>query len=351
MANIEFGCRPTIIGSISQNDPVEACTLISHYLKDFPAWPQLPSRSFLENMYVQFSQGFPGIVIEGVIDKGLSGNERFYIDRTKTLSKSIEKINSASPGISSNEFMITKEYAAGLYQFLSLPFLSAIAVKGQITGPISWALGVTDQEHKSIIYDDTLSRIVAKILCLKASWQEKELSKLNKNTIMFIDEPYLSSPGSALLPVAKEKVISLLEETLRGISGIRGIHCCGNLDWSIVLGIDFDIISFDAFNYAESIIVNQKEVEKFLLRSGTIGWGIIPTVTESLKQETVASLKDRLGEIMAPFSKHGIPFRQIVAQSLLTPSCGLTTLNNKDETEYALGLLTGLSEVFRKRYI
>jgi len=36
-----------------------------HYLRDIPAWPQLPKRTFLENMYAQYSEGFPGIVIKG----------------------------------------------------------------------------------------------------------------------------------------------------------------------------------------------------------------------------------------------------------------------------------------------
>ena len=64
MTNLEFGCLPTIIGSMPHTDPSAACRQVAHYLKDIPAWPQLPNRSFLENMYVQYSQGFPGVVIK-----------------------------------------------------------------------------------------------------------------------------------------------------------------------------------------------------------------------------------------------------------------------------------------------
>ncbi len=351
MTTIEFGCRPTIIGSMPHTDPIEACSLISHYLKDFPAWPQLPSRTFLENIYVQFSQGFPGIVTNGIVEKGRSGNESVYIDLTKDLSKYIEKLNLSYLGNKTDDYYIQKEYAAGLYHFLTLPFVSSIAVKGQVTGPVSWGLTITDQNHKPIIYDNMITDAVAKMLRLKAAWQEKELRKLNKNTIIFIDEPYLTSLGSALLPVSKERVVSLLEEVLGGISGLKGIHCCRNTDWSMLSGMNLDIISFDAYNYAESFSLYVKEVEKFLLRSGTIGWGIVPTLPESLSRESVASLKDRLGEAMAPFSRDGIPFRQIIKQGILTPSCGLATLNTNDATEHALGLLTELSEVMRKRYL
>ena len=63
MSNTEFYCLPTIIGSMPHTDPVKACALIARFLRDIPAWPQLPRRSFLENMYVQYSEGFPGAVV------------------------------------------------------------------------------------------------------------------------------------------------------------------------------------------------------------------------------------------------------------------------------------------------
>ena len=47
---------------------------------------------------------------------------------------------------------------------------------------------------------------------------------------------------------------------------------------------------------------------------------------KTLNKESVASLKDRLEEAIAPFTRKGIPFKDIVKQSLLTPSCGLASL-------------------------
>ena len=54
----------TAVGSLPQTDPQEACSLILANLPDIPVWPQLPKRSFLENMYVQYSGGFPGVKVE-----------------------------------------------------------------------------------------------------------------------------------------------------------------------------------------------------------------------------------------------------------------------------------------------
>jgi len=348
---IEFECRPIIIGSMPHTEPVEACDLVRRYLKDFPVWPQLPRRSYLENMYSQFSEGFPGVLIEGLPEQGLSGAERISIDRGHDLDKSLEGLYSAYLQNNPQLFAISQNYAAGLYQFLDRAFPDSLAVKGQITGPVSWALTVTDADHKPIIYDEILVDAVSRMLRLKASWQEQQLCKLNKNTIMFVDEPYLSSYGSAFLPVSKEKILSLLAEVIGGISGFKGIHCCGNTDWSMVLEANIDIVSFDAFNYAESFNLYLPDIIKFLSRSGTIAWGIIPVIPESLAKESVPSLMDRLGAAMAPLTRAGIPFRQIIKQGILTPSCGLATLRDDETVESALRLLVDLSTYIRRKYL
>jgi hypothetical protein len=64
-AKLEFGCLPTAIGSMPHTNPDEACSIIMKYLPDIPFWPQLPGRSPRENMIIQFSEGFPGVVIKG----------------------------------------------------------------------------------------------------------------------------------------------------------------------------------------------------------------------------------------------------------------------------------------------
>ena len=134
-----------------------------------------------------------------------------------------------------------------------------------------------------------------------------------------------------------------------GISGISGIHCCGSTDWSLLLNTSTDIISFDAYNYADSLSTYTADVEKFLQRGGTIAWGIVTNFDEALEKETTASLFDRLGEAMAPYTRDGFSIKQLAAQSILTPSCGLATLSIDGATE-ALHLLAELSQKIRSRY-
>jgi methionine synthase II (cobalamin-independent) len=302
-------------------------------------------------MYVQFSEGFPGVVLEGLDETGSPKNGHIHVDRTKDLNKQLERLYAAYLDNKIVEFPIGEKYAAGLHRFLSLGPLHALGVKGHVTGPVSWGLTITDQDRRSIIYDDTLADAAAKLLRLKAAWQEQELRRLSRNTIVFVDEPYMASFGSAFVSVSKERVIALLEEVLGGITGVKGIHCCGNTDWSVLLSTSLDIISFDAYNYAQSLSLYPADIGRLLDKSGTIAWGIVPVYAESLAKETVSSLKDRLEDAMAPFTRQGIRFRQLVAQSLLTPSCGLATLPTPDAAARALELLAGLSDTMRQHYL
>jgi len=339
-AKLEFGCLPTVIGSMPHTDAQEACRLLLRYLPAIPAWPQLPKRSFKEKMYVQFSEGFPGIIIE---------EEHIYVDCSKDLDPALEQLYAAYLKNDTTHYVISPDYAAGLHAFLASKIQPPLAIKGQVTGPISCGLSITDG-LRYIVYDETLAEAMARHLRLKASWQENALSQISPTTIIFIDEPYLISLGSPFVSLPSERVVALLKETLGGIIGIKGLHCCGSTDWSLVLSLPIDILSFDTYNYTDTLGVYPAEVKSFLERGGTIAWGIIPNDEEALARETIASLGDRLEEAMAPFTKEGIRFRQLIEQGLLTPSCGLASLS-LEATEQALEFLGQLSIKLRKRYI
>jgi len=339
-AKVEFGCLPTAIGSMPNTDALEACALVAKYLPNLPAWPQLPARSNLENMYIQYSEGFPGVVVEG---------NKIYVERPAEFDSQLEKLYNADSENNADAYGTGPEYAAGLHAFLALKEKHPPMVKGQVTGPISWGLCVTDREQRGILYDDLLADASAKFLRLKAMWQERFLKRISPNTLIFFDEPYLASLGSAFVAISNERVTALLEEAFSGIRGLKGVHCCGSTDWSLLLKSSADVLSFDAYNYADSLSCYPAEVKAFLQRGSTIAWGIVGNDEECLSKETVASLYDRLGEAMAPFTRDGIPFKQLVAQGIITPSCSLASMST-ESAEGALQLLAELSAKIRSKY-
>jgi len=337
----ELNGLATAIGSMPHVEPREACSLILNYLPDISAWPQLPKKSFLENMYVQFSEGFPGVIVEG---------ERIWVDRSKDMSKPLEQLYTAYLENNIEYGAISTKYAAGFHAFLKeAKQKGRKAAKGQVTGPISFGLSVTDQNRRPLLYDEVLADAIAKHLRLKAAWEEKALRSVCPKTIISVDEPYLSSLGSAFVSSSREQVVTLLEEVLGGISGLKAIHCCGNTDWSVLLQTSINILSFDAYNYGETLALYPTEVKSFLSRGGVIAWGIVPNDEQTLAKETEASVGDRLEEAMRLLSKKGISYDTIISQCLITPSCGLGSISIEAAAR-ALELTAAVSADFRKRH-
>ena len=135
------------------------------------------------------------------------------------------------------------------------------------------------------------------------------------------------------------------------LEGLKGIHCCGNTDWSLVLETGIDILSFDAYKYGSAVGVYAQNMAKLVQNGGAIAWGIVPNSEEEMASETLASLQDRLEELMLQLSKIGeIPFNKIVSASLITPSCSLTPLS-EEGAEQALALLTRLSANMQKKHL
>jgi hypothetical protein len=332
---------PLNIGSLPHEDVSQACAAVRACFREVCGWPQLPKRSFLENMYVQFSEGFPGLVLEG---------ERVFVDRTEDLSDELERLYLAYLENDLDGYAFGPDYAAGLVEWSKGEFADCKAVKGQVTGPVSWGMTVLDQDQRPILYDEVLADATAKHLRLKAAWQERQLRRLSPNTIVFVDEPYMASFGSAYVALTREQVTALIEEVLGGLEGLKGVHCCGNTDWSIILSTSVDILSFDTYEYAESLSLYPDDVKEFLRRGGIIAWGIVPREGDSLARETTETLVERLLEAMNLLVSKGVALDDLLAASLISPCCGLTTLSVED-ADRAMDLTARVSTEMRRRYL
>ena len=329
--------RSLSAGSLPYQEPAAACRLVLE-TQDIPTWPQLPRRSFLENMYVQFSEQFPGVVVTG---------EQIYVDRDRDLDDELERLYVAYLMNDLDYASISPGYAAGLYHCLQNG-LSATLVKGQVTGPVSWGLMVADHERTPILYDDVLAEAAGKHLRLKANWMEQQLLGISDQTIVFLDEPYMSSFGSAFLSLSQRQVVDLLEEVFAGIEGLKGIHCCGNTDWALLLSTSLDILSVDAYEYAETLALYPEQLGEFLARGGTIGWGIVPAGDEAL-DETVDSLVDRFHGALDLLTDKGFQRDDLLASALIMPSCGCGSLEVATAVR-VLELTRDLSKALQERY-
>jgi len=343
MSPFQPGWLPFALGSVPHMDLSSAWNVILRRFPHIPSWPQLPRRTYRENMYVQFSERFPGITLE---------DERIYVDRHKDLDADLEQLYLAYLEDNLAYGHTSVSYAVGLEALIrgdiALP-RPPVALKGQVTGPISWGLTIVDQNQRPILYDAVLADAVGKHLRLKAAWQERELRKLAITTLVMVDEPYMASFGSAFVSLDRDQVISLLEEVFAGLKGLKGVHCCGNTDWSILLNTSVDILSLDAYDYSETLSLYPQEVARFLKRGGIIAWGITPNGIAA-ETETVESLVERLHEGINRLVDKGVPIEAILKAGMVSPSCGTGSLTPA-LAEHVLELTAGVSAEMRRRYV
>ena len=307
----------TGIGSFPHRDEKKVFRLILENFPHAPFWPQMPKRSFLESMVVQYSEGFPSL-------RWNEKEQRVWVDTSHGFDKEIEKFYQRLERDDLEPFQITEDFAKGLRILNDLSSedhrKKIKYIKGQITGPITFGLALADQELKPIFYDSTLREILVNHLSLKARWMEKKFKDLFSGTptILFFDEPSLSSFGSAFSSLNREEVIHSLNECFDAVKGLKGIHCCGNTDWSVLLSTNLDILSFDAYGYLETLSLYPKELKAFLERGGILAWGIVPT-SEAIIKEDAKSLVGRFKEGVEALSKKGID-RTLLERAILTPS-------------------------------
>ncbi|MCJ7784365.1 MAG: hypothetical protein MUP41_10560, partial [Desulfobacterales bacterium] len=149
----------TGIGSFPHQDEREAFRLIFKNFPEIPFWPQLPKRSFLEGMVVQYSEGFPSL-------RWNEKEQRVWVDTSHGFDKEIEKFYERLEEGDLEPFQIKEDFAKGLRILKDLSSKDHRKeikyIKGQIAGPITFGLALTDLEGKSIFYDPTLRDILIK---------------------------------------------------------------------------------------------------------------------------------------------------------------------------------------------
>jgi hypothetical protein len=291
-------------------------------------------------MYTQYSQGFPGVVVDG---------QKIHVERGPGFDRALEQLYYDWADGVTGGYSIDQEHASGLYCLASSHNGALPLVKGQISGPVSWGLCVTDGSGKGIIYDETLADAAGKFLKLKAAWLESFMRSFSEKTVIFVDEPYLTSLGSAFVALSNEQITGQLSEVLGGIKGVKGIHCCGGTDWSLLLNLPIDVISFDAYNYLDSVLCYLPDLLSHVRKGRAIAWGIVPNDEEALKKESPASLFDRFEDALSHLEGAGLTVRQLVRQSLVTPACGLASLDT-GAAEYVFSLLADISSRARRKF-
>lgn len=358
MTTYEFqpGCLAVLIGSLPMNDHMTATDLVLAHTPEIPLWVQLPAYRE-EAMLAQFLPGMPGLTEKNGRQFIDAASERFETDalafyEAYMAESEMEQIPASS------RFALTPATAKGFFTFLERikdvnP--SPVAVKGQITGPITFATGVHDAEGRMIFYNEQVRDIAVKLIAMKARWQVQQLKRIGRPVVIFFDEPALAGYGSsAFISISREEISACFEEALGAVhreGAMAGIHVCANADWSLLLESATDVISFDAYTYFDKLVLYGAQLRAFLQRGGFLAWGIVPTEKAAdIEKETVESLTTDWWKKVSKIESLGIKQDILLKQSFITPSCGTGALS-LGHAKKVLLLTQGVSERIRNGFL
>jgi hypothetical protein len=355
MIPFQANALPALIGSLPLGDHEAAVDMVMTHTPQIPIWAQLPVYAE-EGMVRQFLPGLPGLVFEG---------DKFYIDTAgadfdAALLRFYEEYMDVAEGgadLDASRFALKPDTARGFFVLkdrIAGTGPPSAAIKGQVTGPITFGTAVKDQNGRAIYYDEQLRDVQVKLLALKARWQIRQLAPFGKPVIIFIDEPALAGFGSSeFISMSREEVSACLDEVIDAVhqeGGLAGIHVCANADWSLILESDVDIVNFDAYAYFDRFVIYEQALKTYLANGNIVAWGLVPTLQpEDIEKEETDTLLAAWEERAAALDKLGLDRRTVMTQSLFTPACGAGSLS-VEHAEKVLRMTREISDALRAQF-
>lgn len=336
-------CLPLLLGGLPHRNAAQALEVSRRYAGALLAWPQLPQRSFREQSVVQSMLGFPGFVID-------EAQSRAYVDRRRA-ERELDRLGLAYLEDRYTYVALSADDALGLDELLhqAEALRGVQALKGQLTGPISLAAQITDENDQPLMYDDMLFDALTQHLALRAEWQEARLSELNPATIMCVDEPFLEMVGLPFVPTDWARVREQIGQVLEGVHGCKALFAGGATNWPEVFQIGVDLIIADVAQYSASLVAAAPALAEFLDRGGMLGLGLVPNDEESIMAAQAEKLAAQATALAEQLGQHGIAADTLLHQSVVSTTGTLSRVSVA-AAERAMQLAAELSAQLRATY-
>lgn len=330
----------TGVGGLPHTDPKQACDDVLKIFPDVPFIPTLPNRALLEGIVFNDSEQLPGRIIR---------DDRLLFDSTKDQTAAMEKVYMDFVEGDFSGYGLHPEYASAFIEMLSRKLPDVAVLKCQVTGPVTFGMQVVDADKRPIYYDTQLADVLSKMIALKARWCENAMQDHcgAKETLVVLNEPYLASLGSSVVPVDKDTVKAGWEDIASLVQGGLGVHCCSNTDWEFVMGLDPSVISLDAYATAKEFLLYTDSIISYMERGGIVAWGIVPAEYKVFATETTDSLFEKYLAIRTQLCQR-MPEKLFDAQSLITPSCGIR-FADRDGSLAIMGAAADISQRIRAK--
>jgi hypothetical protein len=272
---------------------------------------------------------------ESIIGQGLGVLEGLIESRPEGYGYRVEegKIDLVVEALHRGSGELMPANAAGFVAFeLALSsgmFGSAVAVKGQIEGPITLSAYLFHR-GRPFLSDPALFAAVAFHISQIICWQIDRLKTAGLPVLLFVDEPALCLEVPAGNSVSEDRRLTALAAVLDGArlrGAYAGLHCCASRPLSRMCSVNPDVLSFDAHEGLE-LFFSDANALAFARRGGIVAYGLIPTWQDlsTLRAEHIFTRWLTLASLA------GDP-QQFALKAIITATCGLGLLTPESVRE------------------
>jgi hypothetical protein len=322
----------TGIGSLPFTSATSAIRSVVEFSPEVPFWPQLPRLSERESIV---GQGLG--IVEDLIEPRNEGYG--YQVKDGQLDSVLEILHRSSGEV-------TPANAAGFGAFeealSSGLFGSAVAVKGQIEGPITLSAYLF-HKGRCFLADPALFAAIAFHISQIIGWQIDRLKSAGLPVLLFVDEPALCLDAPVANAVPEEQRLRALAATLENArvrGAYAGLHCCAARPFERMCRVQPDIISFDAHEGLDLFFGDWHALD-FMQQGGTVAYGIVPT-RPGVNAVDSASIFIRW---LKAASLAGDP-QKFAQRAMITATCGLGLLDTSAVAE-SFGVAHSVSKLIR----
>lgn len=303
----------TGVGSLPFLSASEGIQVVAERCPEAPFWPQLPQLSDQE----------------GVIGQGIGILADFVVPRVGGYGYQVRpgKIDAVVEALHNSDGSLTSANAVGFSEFeraINLGiFPSALAVKGQIEGPITLATYLFHGD-RAFLADSSLFAALVFHIAQIVRWQVDRLKLFGRPVMIFVDEPALCLDEAVSKGISHERRLSALSaifDDIRAQGAVSGLHCCAAHPFARMCLAKPDILSFDAHQGLEQFFASP-EASVFMKDGGWVAYGMIPN-SPSLSASQPASIFSRW---LAAAAMMGDP-EALAQRAMITATCGLGLLD------------------------
>lgn len=265
--------------------------IVEKYFPQTPFWAQLPNFSPVEGQFLQFLVNIPGIKSDLLGKKKFLDTKSYlYQSRSVEIIKDFDELT----------LDILKKYRPNSVFFEN--FLQIIDqhkplyAKGQIYGPVSIGLLLTDETGAPIIENGKVIDLILKSICLQIIAQICEMKNVSPaiTPYIFVEEPEICKVIAPEKGIRKrKKILSMLKtvaKTIKDNGGIPVFHSANCHDWSLPIEAGFEVLSFNTDSQFVTLLNSNIRLDNYLNAGNKLAWNLLPSDIQELMQTDVQSL-------------------------------------------------------------